>query len=841
MLSQSDAAPAEQYQTSRKLTELLQSCSENQSCADCKSRLMDSIWASTTVGAFLCIHCAGAHRTLGVQLSRVKSIHLDTWTDEEVAAMKGGNKGVNEVYSKYLDKWIAADASLELLPNTATDVREKCIRAKYQDKQFTRLPSQVDKKDQDRPENPEQLSPSAASSAVNTEAASAGPNQQLSPGKTAQLGNSAVIKPGSVVEVTKRLLNYFIVVGRGALVADQKIETTKSPTEIRFLPTVIDAYPDTHGDAPVPAHIGEFAFPEGFALSKSYVAPVFFSFVLTNVVLCSKRIGLLTPVAEALLSILLPFSWQGAYIPVLPTSLLDVIDAPVPFIVGTHSGCLKQLAGRTTNVVFIDLDHNRVIPANPPSTHVKSGEQDLFDSKRFLQENFDNVSRPFVALLISTQMFDRFIEDRVFNPKLPEVLFFDQSINQKLNRSLTIGKKKYDCSFLEDRSDEIQETFIAPPPSNIGLPDDGTIYKYKSFPRLKKTLFGNVRKPRELYTSREQQRNVSRVTFNQALFKAGRWKIAMFEAYRRKIYDLWDQGDTSLLYRSTFWVKFKTPDFFTIGVYQEEEARLQATCSHGKTFFGDHPHLSEQRVDGAKRDEIRGSKLTAIQRMISPKQPKVQKFGNTLSSECMKIERGKVYTGLKYRTSPSVRMAYFEKFGIKPDSKKRKKKLAALVWTSFDTVDISAEVVITASAGSEEAGPTSAQIERQKERRLRDNLAFTEWTLSKHDNRGDTLTIFTAPQLPGDGRYIPCERDREWFPAVGLDSPNVIHVNFGQQPFACDYVIDELFSECTGSGAALTREMLRSTNNVRIRKVRRTCIDAFISSVRARRRLTQAA
>lgn len=77
-------------------------------------------------------------------------------------------------------------------------------------------------------------------------------------------------------------------------------------------------------------------------------------------------------------------------------------------------------------------------------------------------------------------MFDRFIEDRVFNQQLPEVMFFDQSINQKLNRSLTIGKKKFDCSFLDDRSDEIQETFIAPPPSNIGLPDDGTVYKVRS-------------------------------------------------------------------------------------------------------------------------------------------------------------------------------------------------------------------------------------------------------------------------------------------------------------------------------------------------------------------------
>lgn len=48
-----------------------------------------------------------------------------------------------------------------------------------------------------------------------------------------------------------------------------------------------------------------------------------------QVVLCSKHIALLTPAAETLLALLLPYSWQGAYIPVLPSSLLDVIDVRV--------------------------------------------------------------------------------------------------------------------------------------------------------------------------------------------------------------------------------------------------------------------------------------------------------------------------------------------------------------------------------------------------------------------------------------------------------------------------------------------------------------------------------
>lgn len=40
-------------------------------------------------------------------------------------------------------------------------------------------------------------------------------------------------------------------------------------------------------------------------------------------------------------------------------------QAPVPFLVGTHSDCLKQAAGRTSGVVFVDLDHNRCVWLRP--------------------------------------------------------------------------------------------------------------------------------------------------------------------------------------------------------------------------------------------------------------------------------------------------------------------------------------------------------------------------------------------------------------------------------------------------------------------------------------------
>lgn len=43
-------------------------------------------WASWNIGVFLCIRCAGIHRNLGVHISRVKSVNLDSWTPEQVVS-----------------------------------------------------------------------------------------------------------------------------------------------------------------------------------------------------------------------------------------------------------------------------------------------------------------------------------------------------------------------------------------------------------------------------------------------------------------------------------------------------------------------------------------------------------------------------------------------------------------------------------------------------------------------------------------------------------------------------------------------------------------------------------
>lgn len=100
---------------------------DNKYCVDCDAK--SPRWASWNLGIFLCIRCAGIHRNLGVHISRVKSVNLDTWTPQQVACIQQmGNSRARAVYEANIpDSFRRPQVDSAL---------EQFVRAKYETKKY---------------------------------------------------------------------------------------------------------------------------------------------------------------------------------------------------------------------------------------------------------------------------------------------------------------------------------------------------------------------------------------------------------------------------------------------------------------------------------------------------------------------------------------------------------------------------------------------------------------------------------------------------------------------------------------------------------------------------------
>ncbi|KAJ1196874.1 hypothetical protein NDU88_000737 [Pleurodeles waltl] len=99
---------------------------ENRRCADCGS--LQPEWVSVNLVAVVCSKCAGEHRSLGTNISNIKSLRMDIaiWTEPLIQLfLQVGNKGASEIWT------LNVPPSERINPWSSSEDRQQFIFAKY--------------------------------------------------------------------------------------------------------------------------------------------------------------------------------------------------------------------------------------------------------------------------------------------------------------------------------------------------------------------------------------------------------------------------------------------------------------------------------------------------------------------------------------------------------------------------------------------------------------------------------------------------------------------------------------------------------------------------------------
>lgn len=112
----------------------------------------------------------------------------------------------------------------------------------------------------------------------------------------------------------------------------------------------------------------------------------------------------------------------------------------------------------------------------------------LFDFKEFIASK-EKAYHQFYTLMVGTQMFTRFIEERTFfSDKYTSLAFFDECLN-KIESTENADFSTFQLIEQDDRDKNDRTVFISDPESLVNLADYGQAYKYGKFGPFNHELF----------------------------------------------------------------------------------------------------------------------------------------------------------------------------------------------------------------------------------------------------------------------------------------------------------------------------------------------------------------
>ncbi|CAF0829324.1 unnamed protein product [Didymodactylos carnosus] len=98
---------------------------------------------------------------------------------------------------------------------------------------------------------------------------------------------------------------------------------------------------------------------------------------LLNLSTGNSELSILTKLINTFICLLYPFSWPHTYVPILPRLMLDICQAPTPYIVGILRSCEYYLNLNqelcNQDILIIDLDNDKVRTVDEYATNINNG------------------------------------------------------------------------------------------------------------------------------------------------------------------------------------------------------------------------------------------------------------------------------------------------------------------------------------------------------------------------------------------------------------------------------------------------------------------------------------